>query len=91
MQPENVYDGFRRSPVGLFVPEEYSRERQAFTWQEWRDIERVTRLLTSRQVKFLMACDTKGCPDPKLERIRNLDGSITLRCGCRDRVFTRAF
>lgn len=85
------FQGFRRSPAGLLVPEEYSRERQTWVWQEWRDIERATKLLASRQIKFLLGCDKKGCSDPKLERLRNLDGSITLRCGCRDRVFTRAF
>lgn len=89
--PSALPPGFARGASGLILPAEVSRERQAWTHQEFRDVERATKLLTSRGIGLFLKCDHPGCPNPKIERLRNLDGSVILRCGHRDRVFTKAY
>jgi hypothetical protein len=79
--------GFRENLAGLIVPEAVSRRREVWTYAEWRTLERATTLLTSRKVKLLLACHAPHCAP--IERIRNADGGLTLRCGCTDRVIMR--
>ena len=79
----------RHEGSGLFVPEEHKREREAWTYQDWQVLERATKLLKSRGLELYLGCPEPGCMDTPIERIRSLDGGITLRCKHRDRVVVR--
>ena len=84
-----VAPGFaRHEGSGLYVPEEHKRARETWTYDEWRVLERATKLLDARGVRMYLKCDETGCEAP-MERIRSLDGGITLRCGHKDRVVVR--
>jgi hypothetical protein len=48
--------GFRANALGLLVPEEVSRERHVMSWQEWRDLEKVTKSLEARGIVLQMKC-----------------------------------
>jgi hypothetical protein len=87
-------EGFRATASGLIVPEELSRTREVWTFDEWRQIERTTKLLESRGMEFFLRCGPctaraarRGQAPPKLERIRRADGALTLRCDCTEREF----
>ena len=81
--------GFATHPSGLLVPEELKRERESWTYQDWKVLERATRLLSSRGLNLWLGCLDERCQSTPLERIRNLDGGVTLRCAHKDRVVTR--
>jgi hypothetical protein len=86
--------GFRRDPngVGLFVPEALSRQRQVWTRDEWRLLERCTKMLNSHDVHLLMKCSHPACQDaPLTGKRRRSDGSFVLTCGHAIRVMERAF
>ena len=74
---------------GLFVPEELKREREVWTYDEWRILERATKLLDSRGMRLYFGCADARCLETPIERMRNLDGGITLRCAHKDRVVVR--
>lgn len=80
--------GFARHGSGLFVPEEHKRAREAWTYEQWRAVDTATKFLESRGVRMYLSCPEPGCEAP-MERIRNLDGGITLRCAHKDRVVVR--
>lgn len=85
--------GFRQSPSsGLLVPEEVSRERQVWTRDEWKVLDRCGKLLKSRGLQMLMYCEaTPECKaQPTLQKIKQPDGFI-LRCAHADRLFTSMF
>lgn len=88
---ETAPSGFRETPGGLLVPQDVPRAEQIWTKDEWRLLDRTTRLLNSRGVSLLMACQAPDCKGVKLARLRHADGTITLRCPHVDRVFRRAF
>lgn len=82
-------EAFARHASGLMVPAEYSREREVWTKDELKVIDRAAKLLASRKVVMLLGCDHPDCRKTPIERIRRIDGGITLRCNHRDREFTR--
>lgn len=83
---------YRPHASGLLVPEDLSRARQTWTKDEWRLIDRATKLLTSRQVAFQFRCGDPACQDPKIEMLPDrASQTVTLRCGHADRVFQKAF
>lgn len=82
--------GFRQNALGLLVPEEVSRERQVMTWQEWRDLEKVTKQLAARGVILQLKCSDPRCQRTPIERHRTLEGGISFRCEHADRVYTKA-
>jgi hypothetical protein len=84
-----VTGGFARHGSGLFVPEELKRERETWTYDDWKVLERATKLLSSRGLMLFLGCPEEGCKGREIERIRNLDGGITLRCNHKDRVVVR--
>lgn len=88
--PQNR-SAFRAHASGLLVPEEHSREREVWTKDEARLLERAMKLLQSRHLDLFMGCDEPTCKKQPMERIRSLDGGLILRCAHRDRVLTRAF
>lgn len=81
-------DGFARHGSGLFVPEEHKRQREVWRREDFRAVDRATKFLESRGLEFFLRCPEKGCEKP-LERMRNLDGGITLRCQHKDRVIPK--
>lgn len=85
---------FREHASGLIVPDEVSRAREVWTFEEWRVIERATKLLESRGMEFFLRCGRcsaraarLGQANPRLERVTRRDGGQTLRCDCTDREF----
>jgi hypothetical protein len=81
-------EGFAESASGLILPAEHARLRIVVSKDEWRALERAIRkCLGPHRIKFALACDVEGCPDPAIRRVRELDGSMLLRCGHADRVF----
>lgn len=81
--------GFRRAGSGLIVPEDVSRTREVWTYDEWRTLEKATKLLSGRGVQLLMRCAQPDCQKSPMERRRRPDGGITLRCSHADREFTK--
>jgi len=73
------------------VPEAVSRTREVWTKDEGKLLDRAIALLQSRDVKWLMKCGKPTCSDDKLERLKELGSDYVLQCGCKRRVFTRAF
>jgi hypothetical protein len=87
-QPET----FRRSvDSGLLLPPELSRERQVWTKDEWRLLERLTKLLKARGVNIQLQCDHETCKGQPIEGSRLSDGSFQLRCEHADRVMVKHF
>lgn len=81
---------FRTHASGLIVPAEMSREREVWTWAEWRALEKATALLQGRGLQIFLRCgETAECSARPLERVRHKDGSILLRCAHKDRIFRR--
>jgi hypothetical protein len=76
--------------TALLVPEEQSRKRQVWPRDEGRALDRAIVLLQSHAVTLMLKCGERDCPDRQMERIQTEQG-YTLRCGCTDRVFMRAF
>lgn len=92
--PAARVQGFREHASGLIVPDEVSRTREVWTFEEWRVIERATQLLNSRGLDFFLRCGpctaraaAAHTPPPILERRRRADGALTLRCDCTEREF----
>lgn len=89
--PQAPKDGaFRQTESGLIVPAELSRDREVWTWDEWKVLERATKLLESRGLRLFLRCDhSRECMAHPIERIRNADGGLTMRCHHLDRVFRK--
>lgn len=77
---------FRRNASGLLVPAEISREREVWTRDEFKLLDRVARFLAGKGVDMFFGCPVDGCKGAPIERIRNADGGLTLRCAHKDRV-----
>lgn len=74
--------GVRQAASGLYVPDALSREREVWTHDEQRLLDRVGKLTAQRGLMMVFLCDE--CRKP-VEKIRRLDGGYTLRCDHRDR------
>lgn len=84
--------GFRPSvDSGLILPEEQSRERQVWTRDEWRLLERATKMLKSHGLAVQLVCEHDACKGAALEPRRLRDGSFRLRCPHADRVLVKHF
>ena len=82
-------DGYARHASGLLVPEELKRAREVWTRDEVKTVMRALTILDRRGIANFMGCAHPGCERTPIERIRNLDGSITMRCNHLDRVLSR--
>lgn len=82
--------GYRETALGLLVPEEVSRQRQVMPWQEWRDLERVTKSLERRGIVLQLKCSDPRCQRTPIVRHRTLEGGISFRCEHQDLVYTKA-
>lgn len=84
--------GFHPHASGLLVPEEHAREREVWTKDEWRLMDRVFKLLESRGLEVFLGCTHPDCKGKSpIERRRQPDGGYLLRCPHKDRVFQRVF
>lgn len=78
--------GFRRSATSkLIVPAELSREREVWTYDEWKVVDRATKLLESRGLHLFLGCTDPRCRNAPVERLRRDDGGMTLRCAHKER------
>lgn len=84
----SIAPGFAQHASGLYVPEEHKRDRETWTYEQWRMLDKAIKLLESRGIEMFLRCPDARCAAP-MERIRNLDGGIMLRCNHLDRVVTR--
>jgi hypothetical protein len=86
-EPEKPIDpAFREHASGLIVPAAISREREVWSRDEWKTLDRAAAFLERRGVAFLLACDRPDCrKQGALERVRRDDGGLTLRCAHKDR------
>ena len=84
--------GYRRASAasGLLVPEDTPREREVWTRDEWKTLNRATKLLAQRGIRFQLACEDERCRREKLELLSQPDGSFLLRCAHKDRILSRA-
>lgn len=82
--------GFSPHTSGLFVPDEVARRREVWPRDEWKQVDRAARVLNGHQIAVLMKCGIPGCPEPALEAQQRHDGALALRCGCTERLLTRA-
>lgn len=91
MLRSNLPPGFRQASAasGLLVPEDTPREREVWTKDEARLMDRTLALLKSRGLKFLLACTDARCDGHRLEREVAPDGGYVLRCQHKERVFQR--
>lgn len=83
--------GFREHASGLIVPAELSRERQIWTREEWKLLNRVTKMLDGHGVSILLKCDQPACKAAPIQALRLPSGDFRLRCAHADRVMTKAF
>ena len=83
--------GFREHASGLIVPEEMARARQVMPWQEWRDLEKVTKALAARGIVLQLKCTDPRCQKAPIQRHRTLEGGISFRCEHQDLTYTRTF
>lgn len=84
---DHVPPGYQRSKSGLILPEEISR-RQAVPREKWKHLERAVKMVRELGVRMLLECENDECKGRPLERVRRIDGGITLRCKHRDLEFT---
>lgn len=82
-------DGFAPRPSGLYVPTEAVRDRQKWTRDEWKLLDRATRVMGRHGLTVMLECQEPGCKGTPIERFRRPDGGITLRCAHLDREWTR--
>ena len=84
--------GYRRASAasGLLVPEDTPREREVWTKDEWKTLNRAIKLLALRGIRFQFACEDERCRREKLELLSQPDGSFLLRCAHKDRILSRA-
>lgn len=78
--------GYRQTASGLLVPKESTRERQVWTKDEWKLLDRATRMVGGHGLKLLLECQHEDCRGKKMERIRRPDGTPMLQCEHMDRV-----
>lgn len=82
--------GFARSTAsGLILPEAHARERQVWTKDEAKLLERATRLIESRGIEFFLRCRHSECHNEPMTRVLAPDGGLILRCAHMDRILSR--
>ena len=85
----SVPAGFHEHASGLIVPEAHARRRVVLTYADWKKLDRALQALLPMHLRMQFRCERDDCSP--IQKIRNLDGGVTLRCDCTDRVFSKAF
>jgi hypothetical protein len=84
--------GFRSAPAsGLIVPEALSREREVWTEDEGRLLDRATKLLAEKGIVQFLKCPHPACTEHPIGVVRLDARGVILRCAHKDRVLQRAF
>lgn len=71
-----------------------TRRRETWPRDDYRRVDRASKLLKSRNVKMSISCANPVCPEPSIALVKSTDathGGFVLRCGCTERVLTRFF
>lgn len=76
---------FRQHASGLYVPEAQSRERVQASKDDFKVIDRATKLLAALGIDLFLGCPQ--CKAEPIQRVRRPDGGLTLRCQHRDIEF----
>jgi hypothetical protein len=83
--------GYRPSSTSrLLVPEAISREREVWTYDEYKALERALKFVEGKGLKMFFGCPDARCTRQPIETHRNADGGLTLRCQHKDRVIVKA-
>jgi hypothetical protein len=71
------------------IPIISTRNREVWTYENKRRLDRLAEMLNSAQVKLGLTCGNPICPSPDIELVRDDTdpGGRILRCGCKDRHF----
>lgn len=74
------------------IPIISTREREVWTTTERKQINRVAKILITHGDALKLECGNPVCPDPRIRVAVDSTAAsgAVLRCGCRDRVFSRA-
>lgn len=80
---------YTRTDTGLLVPVAAKRQREVWTKDEWKLLNRLGKLLKSRQMSFSIHCTTDDCKDKPMAFTPRPDGTSALACQCKERIFGR--
>lgn len=84
--------GFRQAVrTGLYLPTEVSRDKDTWLRDEWRLLDRATKMLKSKGITVLLKCDNPACKEQPITGERMADGSFVLTCAHAKRTMTYAF
>jgi hypothetical protein len=84
--PETIPAGFRRSvDTGLILPETLSRAREVWSKDDFRQLDKLTKFIEAKGLLLFLGCPQRACRETPIERMRRIDGGITLRCAHLDR------
>lgn len=76
------------SGSGLVVPEELARERETWTRDEWRLIDRLMKIMRSRNLAVTLHCNDERCKGAEIEVLQGGAG-FSWQCKHKTRVFHR--
>lgn len=80
--------GFRR--IGsLLVPASLEREREVWTRDDWKAVDRAAKVLKARGVKVVLTCEQCQV-NGTLTMAADPTGDLTLSCAHKTRILTRA-
>lgn len=67
------------------------RVREVWVREEWKLLNRASKMLEGHGVKHRMLCTIEQCPDKPIKIATDASAPMgaVLRCGCTDRVFAR--
>ncbi len=86
-----IHPAFREHASGLVVPEEVSRTREVWTPEETRLLDRTIQMLKRKHLQWAIGCETCKPDQKAMTYARSVDGNRIARCGCTDRILTKAF
>lgn len=81
-------DGFRSVTSGLFLPAAQNRDRQIWTREEWKLLDRVATLCAARGLRLHLECAHEACQRTPLKKVQTVEG-LALQCAHLTRVFRR--
>lgn len=84
--------GLEAVPEADGSSKESQRTREVWTRDEWRRFDRCCKEVRGHGDVLLLKCGAEMCPDRVIQLVpdASADRGAVLRCGCTDRVFSRA-
>lgn len=83
-----VPEGFHPSASGLVVPEDLARDREVWTRDEWRLVDRVLKLMRSRNLAVVLHCNDQRCKGAEIT-VLPAGAGFRWQCDHKTRVFNR--